>query len=167
MRGGVWRRVDSQIGTRKTGERSVCPRVLGVLPVVDDYFFLDVSVYGYAYNPVANSGVFTPLNTWAPEQHPWRMVSTLEKGFSRVTHPLDMLAVNATFFLAGGGSIVAGGAAIAGGCLEPTLAEPLTCGAGILGGVPTMAGGGFLLKQGVTFFHNYTLPAIENWGGDE
>ncbi len=94
-------------------------------------------------------------------------LDTLADAFSRVTHPLDMLAVNATFFLGGGGAIVAGAAAIVGGCLEPTPAEPLTCGAGILGGAPTMAGGGFLLKQGVSFFKNYTLPAIEDWGCHE
>jgi hypothetical protein len=75
-----------------------------------------------------------------------------------------MLAVNATFFISGGGAVIAGGAAIGIGCLEPTPAEPLTCGVGIAGGAPTIMGGGFLMKQGVDFFKNYTLPAIKDWG---
>lgn len=139
----------------------------GVLPVVDDYFFVDVSVFGYTYSPVANTGTTGPVSMWDVEQHPWNFVSAITRGFSRATHPLDVAAVNTTYFVAGTISIAVGGAAIVGGCLDPTPAEPLTCGAGILGGAPTMAGGGFLLEQGVTFFHNYTLPAIENWGGDE
>jgi len=94
-------------------------------------------------------------------------VDTLVDAFSRVTHPLDMLAVNATFFISGAVTVGAGGAAIAGGCLEPTPGEPLTCGAAILGGGPTIAGGSFLLKQGVSFFKNYTLPAIKDWGCHE
>jgi hypothetical protein len=72
-----------------------------------------------------------------------------------------------TFPLGGGGAIFGGSAAIAGGCLEPTPAEPLTCAAGILGGAPTIAGGGLLLQQGVSFFKNVTLPAIKNWGCDD
>jgi hypothetical protein len=88
-------------------------------------------------------------------------------GFSRATHPLDMLAVNATFFISAGVTAGAGGAAIVGGCLEPTPAEPLTCGAGIAGGAPTIAAGGFLFKEGVSFFKNHTLPALKDWGCHE
>jgi hypothetical protein len=55
-------------------------------------------------------------------------------GSSRLFLDHHQPAVNATFFLSGAGTILAGGAAIAGGCLEPTPAEPLTCAAGILGG---------------------------------
>jgi|HubBroStandDraft_2_1064218.scaffolds.fasta_scaffold132585_3 hypothetical protein len=76
------------------------------------------------------------------------------------------MAVNASFFLAGGGAVVAGGAAIGLGCAEPTPAEPLTCAVGIAGGAPTIVGGTLLLNQGVNFFKSYTLPAIENWGSD-
>ncbi|HUZ46858.1 MAG TPA: hypothetical protein VMW54_09485, partial [Terriglobia bacterium] len=94
-------------------------------------------------------------------------VDTVFDAFSRVTHPLEMLELNGIMFVTGGVTVAAGGAAIAGGCLEPTPAEPLTCGAAILGGGPTIAGGGFLIKQGVSFFKNYTLPAIKDWGCHE
>lgn len=87
--------------------------------------------------------------------------------FSRVTHPLDMLAVNAGIFFGGAGAVAGGAGAIVAGCAEPTPFEPLTCGAGIAGGAPTIAGGAFLLKQGVSFFKNYTLPAIKDWGCHE
>lgn len=76
------------------------------------------------------------------------------------------MAVNASFFLGGGGAVIAGGAAIGLGCAEPTPAEPLTCAAGIAGGAPTIVGGTLLLQEGVNFFKTYTLPAIENWGSD-
>jgi hypothetical protein len=80
---------------------------------------------------------------------------------------LDLLAVNAPFFISGAGAVIAGGAAIGLGCSDPTPFEPLTCAAGIAGGAPTIAGGGFLMKQGVDFFKNSTLPAIKNWGCED
>lgn len=84
-----------------------------------------------------------------------------------LTHPLDMLAVNATFFIGGGVAIAGGGVAVAGECLEPTPAEPLTCGAVLTAGPPVIAAGGMRLYQGVTFFKDNTLPAIEEWGSHE
>ena len=100
-------------------------------------------------------------------QQPSKDIGTIAGGFARLTHPLDMVAVNATIFFAGSGAILAGGAAIVGGCLEPTPAEPLTCVAGTAGGIPTAAGGVFLMKEGVDFFKSFTLPAIETWGSHE
>jgi hypothetical protein len=101
-----------------------------------------------------------------PQQGSWGTITKMVDTFSRITHPLDVMAVNASFFLAGGGAIIAGGAAIGLGCTEPTPAEPLTCAAGIAGGAPTIVGGTLLLNQGVNFFKSYTLPAIENWGSE-
>ena len=82
----------------------------------------------------------------------------------RLTHPVDMAVVNVGIFFGGGAAIVGGAGAIVAGCAEPTPAEPLTCGAGIFGGAQTIAGGAFLVKQGVSFFNNITLPAIKDWG---
>lgn len=67
-------------------------------------------------------------------------LDTFFDAFSRATHPLDVLAVNTTFFISGAYTIGAGGAAIVAGCFEPTPAEPLTCLAGTVGGLPTAAG---------------------------
>lgn len=57
--------------------------------------------------------------------------------------------------------------AIAIGCGERKPAEPLTCGATIFAGGNTPAGGLALIKEGGSFFKNYTLPAIEDWGRHE
>jgi hypothetical protein len=113
-------------------------------------------------------GLFSAANNGGPQQNnsPNGTLFQIVDTFSRITHPLDLMAVNASFFLAGGGAVVAGGAAIGLGCAEPTPAEPLTCAVGIAGGAPTIVGGTLLLNQGVNFFKSYTLPAIENWGSD-
>jgi RHS repeat-associated protein len=87
----------------------------------------------------------------------------LAKGFSALTHPLDMLAVNASMFVAAGGQIVGGGAAIVGGCLEPTPLEPATCAAGATAGGVLIPGGIATGAYGVYFFKNYTLPALKEW----
>lgn len=50
-------------------------------------------------------------------------IGNIADTFSRITHPLDLLAVNATFFVGGGGAVIAGGAAIGIGCAEPTQAS--------------------------------------------
>ncbi len=94
-------------------------------------------------------------------------VDTLFDAFNRVTHPLDMLAVNATMFLAAGGQVVAGGLAIGGACLEPTPFEPLTCLAGGAAGTASVASGVASGAFGVYFFKDYTLPAIKDWGCHE
>lgn len=78
-----------------------------------------------------------------------------------------MTSENGFIFVGGAGAVVGGAAAITAGCLDPTPFEPATCGAGILGGAPTIAGGGVLIKEGVSFFKNYTLPAIKDWGCHE
>jgi len=72
-----------------------------------------------------------------------------------------MIIVNGWMFVTAAGTIFAGGAAMGAGCAEPTPFEPLTCGMGIAGGAPTVAGGVLLLRQAAQFFKNYTLPAIK------
>jgi hypothetical protein len=91
-------------------------------------------------------------------------VDTLFDAFSRVTHPLDMLAINGTMFLAAGAHIAAGGILIAGGCLEPTPAEPLTCIGGGAVGTGLIATGTAIGGFGAYFFKNYTVPALKDWG---
>lgn len=92
---------------------------------------------------------------------------TFLDAFHRLTSPLEMVAENEFIFVGGVGAIAGGYAAIAAGCADPSPFEPATCGAGILGGLPTIAGGGVLIKEGVSFFKNYTVPAIEDWGCHE
>lgn len=94
-------------------------------------------------------------------------IDTLVDALGRVTHPLDMLAVNGTMFFAAGGQIAAGGMAVAGGCLDPTPFEPLTCIAGGAAGTASIASGAASGAFGVYFFKNYTLPAIKDWGCHE
>ena len=121
----------------------------------------------------------TPPQTQAPQKNPCTPlannlqgtpaagVDTLFDAFNRVTHPLDMLAVNATMFVAAGGQIVAGVTVAAGGCLEPTPFEPLTCLAGGTAGALSITSGAASGAFGVYFFKNYTLPAIKDWGCHE
>jgi len=78
-----------------------------------------------------------------------------------------MLELNGIMFVTGGVTAATGLGAIAVTCFVPEPFEPLACTAGVMGGVPTAGGGGFLLKQGVSFFKNYTLPAIKDWGCHE
>ncbi|HZT73832.1 MAG TPA: hypothetical protein VE996_09295 [Terriglobales bacterium] len=94
-------------------------------------------------------------------------LDTLADAFSRLTHPLDMLVVNGTMFFAAGGQMAVGGLAIAGGCLEPTPFELLTCFLGATAGSASIAGGTAGGAFGVYFFRNYTLPAIKDWGCHE
>ena len=75
-----------------------------------------------------------------------------------------MLEANATIFIASGAEIVGGGAVIAAGCGDPTLAEPATCAAGIGAGLGSIALGTGTGAAGVYFFKNITLPALKNWG---
>ncbi len=91
-------------------------------------------------------------------------VDTLFDAFNRVTHPLEMLELNGIMFVTDAATAAAAGAAVAILCEVPEQFEPLTCAAGVAGGVPTAAGGIFLMKKGVNFFKNYTLPAIKESG---
>ena len=88
---------------------------------------------------------------------------TFLDAFHRLTSPIEMVAENGFIFVGGVGAVAGGYAAIAAGCADPSPFEPATCGAGILGGVPTIAGGGVLIKGGVSFFKSYTVPAIKDW----
>jgi RHS repeat-associated protein len=94
-------------------------------------------------------------------------LDTLFDAFSRATHPLETLELNGIMFVTGGVTAATGLGAIAVTCFVPEPFEPLTCTAGVMGGAPTAAGGAFLMKQGVDFFKNYTLPAIKDWGCHE
>ena len=94
-------------------------------------------------------------------------LDTLSDAVTRPTHPLDLLAVNATMFVAAGGRIVAGGLAIGGGCFEPTPFEPLTCIAGSAAGTVSIGSGMASGAFGAYFFKKYTLPAIKDWGCHE
>ncbi|HXH47836.1 MAG TPA: RHS repeat-associated core domain-containing protein [Terriglobia bacterium] len=94
-------------------------------------------------------------------------LDTLFDAFTRLTHPLEMIQLNGIMFVTGGVVAATGGAAVVITCGTPEPFEPLTCAAGVAGGVPTAAGGAFLVKQSVSFFKNYTLPAIKDWGCHE
>lgn len=94
-------------------------------------------------------------------------IDTLVDAFGRVTHPLDLLAVNGTMLLAGAGQMLAGQAVILGGCFEPTPFEPVTCGLGLTAGGASIAAGGTSLYFAADFFKKHTLPAIKDWGCHE
>jgi hypothetical protein len=94
-------------------------------------------------------------------------VDTLLDVFSRIMHPLEMIELNGIMLVTGGITAVAGGTAVAITCGVPEPFEPLTCAVGVAGGVPTAAGGTFLVKQSISFFKNNTLPAIKDWGCHE
>jgi len=105
----------------------------------------------------------TPL----PHDPPLKGVDTTIAAFFRFTHPLETLRLNTIMFVTGGATAATAAGAIALACFVPEPAEPLACAAGVIGGVPTYAGGVFLLKQSASFFKNYTLPAIKDWGCHE
>jgi RHS repeat-associated protein len=107
--------------------------------------------------PLANSLQGTPVAG----------LDTLVDAFNRLTHPLELLALNGIMFATGAVTAATGGAAVAITSGMPEPLEPLACVAGVAGGVPTAAGGVFLMKQGVNFFKNVTLPAIIDWGCHE
>lgn len=102
-----------------------------------------------------------PPSTSSP---PTDTLGKLVNVFNTVTHPLDLAAVNASMFLVSGVSFLGAGVAVAGGCLDPTPFEPVTCVAGSASGVVLAATGTGAAKVGVDFFKNYTIPAFKNWG---
>jgi hypothetical protein len=91
-------------------------------------------------------------------------IDTVVDAYVRAVHPLDMLVVSELMVFTGATTAVTGGAAVVLGCADPTPFEPLTCAAGATTGVPTAAGGMYLMKQGINFFKDYTIPAFKNWG---
>jgi RHS repeat-associated protein len=95
------------------------------------------------------------------EPRPANTLEALVTTFSHVTHPLDMLAVNASIFVASGAQYLASGIVISGGCLEPTPFEPVTCAAGAFAGGVTFTSGTGTAAFGVWFFENQTLPALK------
>lgn len=112
---------------------------------------------------------FSPPDDFASQRDPGRKlgaISTIVDTYSRITHPLEIAAANASMFVAAGGSFVVGGLAITGGCLDPSPAEPVTCAAGIFAGTHAFAGGVVSGTAGVIFFEKYTIPAFQNWGKD-
>lgn len=164
--GNVWlgpngENVSADIGELGLPSLEPIPNVIGFLTLDQS----DYSGGGGATNKgnqqQRNNGPKKPCAGTNPAEG---TLSQIVDTYSRITHPLDMLVVNASFFVGGGGAVIAGGAAIGIGCAEPTWAEPLTCAVGIAGGAPSIAGGTLLMKQGVDFFKNNTLPAIKDWG---
>ena len=88
----------------------------------------------------------------------------LESVYSSLTHPLEMIVANEWMFDTSGILYVAGGATIATGCGDPTIAEPVTCAAGIGAAGVTFTAATGTAALGVYFFKNVTLPAIKEWG---
>ena len=90
-------------------------------------------------------------------------LEALVKGYAALTHPLDLLVVNASMFLVAGGEIGVGAAAVAGGCFEPTPFQPATCTAGAGAAAIIVPTGIATGASGVDFFRRYTLPAFREW----
>jgi len=106
-----------------------------------------------------------PCNPLAPTKAGTR--PTFIDIYVRVTHPLELTAANAGIFLGAGAQFAGAGIAYIGGCLDPTVFEPLTCLAGSFGGSILFGGSVATAAWGADFFNKQTLPAIENWGCDE
>jgi RHS repeat-associated protein len=131
----------------------------------------EININDITYTPnqleligAATSMVAQPANNGGPQYSNWGTITKMVTVFSRITHPFDVAAVNASMFIAAGGQIAAGGAAVVGGCLDPTPFEPATCAAGATAGGVLIPGGVATGAYGVYFFKNYTLPAFAEWG---
>lgn len=90
-------------------------------------------------------------------------IDTLLDGFNRLSHPLELVELNAIFATTGAVTAAVGAGAVFITCV-PEPFEPLTCAAGVMGGVPTAAGGVWLVKQSGMFFKKVTLPALKDFG---
>ncbi|MGH9477492.1 MAG: RHS repeat-associated core domain-containing protein, partial [Terriglobales bacterium] len=87
--------------------------------------------------------------------------------FAKLMRPLQFAAANTAMLFTGAAAAGFGYSLAVASCLEPTPLEPLTCAAGGLGGLAIGATGVSDLGLGVYFFKKFTLPAFENWGGNE
>jgi hypothetical protein len=130
-----------------------CPQVGGL----SDYICGGVSPIMDAQNNAGCEGN-------KPANPPANDIEKMFRVFRVIAHPADVIAVNASIFLASAGHMIAGGALIAGGCLEPTPFEPITCFAGVIAGTGAIGVGSGIGIYGIKFFKEQTLPAIKNWG---
>ena len=103
----------------------------------------------------------TPL----PHDPSLKGVDTTVAALSRITHPLDLAAVNGTMFVAAGGQIFGGYMLIALGCSTP--AGWLTCAPSAAMGTLSITSGFATAAFGAYYFKTQTLPAIKDWGCHE
>jgi hypothetical protein len=84
-------------------------------------------------------------------------IATLARGLNAITTPLQNAAVGGGLITVGGLTVAAGAGAIILGC---SVGGPLGCIAGVMGGIPTMVGGGILVHTGYEWTINVTLPSL-------
>jgi hypothetical protein len=116
-------------------------------------------------NPFVGNSLGANVNNNILQQTDTKTLLNTFEGYQRILHPLELTFVNMSIFFASGGAYVASVAAIVGGCITPTPAEPATCAAGIVTGGVFSFTGREMNKAGVDLFNNYTWPAWkELWG---
>jgi hypothetical protein len=87
--------------------------------------------------------------------------------FHRFTEPIELIYLNEVWLASSATVAVAGAGVVAITCGGDGPFSIITCGGGVVGGVPTAAGGAFLFTEGLSFFANVTLPAIKDLGCHE